>query len=112
MNYAYRVAFHEGLDPRRDFEWKAYPSPLLFAALERGEIDAAVTGDTLNFIPIKAGKARLVSMMATDQFSKDEYCCLLVFNTAFFKEHPEVAAAVTGLFTMPPSGYTTIRMRR
>jgi NitT/TauT family transport system substrate-binding protein len=95
MNYAYRAAFHEGLDPRRDFEWKAYPPPVLFAALERGEIDAAVTGDTLNFIPIKAGKARLISMMATDQFSKDEYCCLLVFNTAFFKEHPEVAAAVT-----------------
>ena len=95
MNYAFRVAFHEGLDPRRDFEWKAYPSPLLGAALERGEIDAAVTGDTLNFLAIKAGKARLVSMMATDSFSKDEYCCLLVFNSAFFKDHPDVAAAVT-----------------
>lgn len=95
MNYAFRAAFHEGLDPRRDFEWKAYPFPVLQAALERGEIDAAVTGDTLNFIAIKTGKARLISMMATDRFSKDEYCCLLVFNTAFFKEHRDVAAAVT-----------------
>lgn len=95
MNYAYRALIKAGLDPQKDVTWKAYPAAQLITALEKGEIDAAAGGDTMNFIWVDEGKAKIIGSMANDPGTKNEICCLIAFNSEFIAQNPETAKAVT-----------------
>lgn len=94
MNFAYRALYKEGLD-NADYEWRDYPAPQLLAALEKGEIQAAVTTEHVSFAWIDSGKARLIRSSTYDDDFKDEYCCLLTFRGELARNEPEVVEAVT-----------------
>ncbi|HBC91741.1 MAG TPA: hypothetical protein DCZ10_02240 [Pelotomaculum sp.] len=95
MNYAYRALIKAGLDPQKDVTWKAYPSAQLLTALQKGEIDAAANGDTMNFTWAKEGSVKIIASMATDPGTKEEICCLIAFNSGYIAQNPEKAKAVT-----------------
>jgi NitT/TauT family transport system substrate-binding protein len=95
MNYMYRTILHAGLDPVKDYSWMAFDRGALNIALESGKVEAIVGGDTVSLSKVRSGEYRFLTLMATDEYLKDELCCLLVFNTTFIKEHPEVARTVT-----------------
>ncbi len=94
MNFAYRALHKEGLDTA-DFVWRDYPAPQLLAALEKGEIQAAVTTEHVSFAWIDSGKVALIRSSTYDDDFKDEYCCLLTFRGELARNEPEVVEAIT-----------------
>ncbi|GHV46910.1 nitrate ABC transporter substrate-binding protein [Synergistales bacterium] len=95
MNYMYRVIIAEGLDPVKDFEWVAFDAGALIAALETGKADVVVGGDANTYAKIKTGEFSYIARMATDEYFKDEVCCLLAFSPSFIKEHRDIALVIT-----------------
>lgn len=95
MNYAYRALIKAGLNPAKDVTWKAYPSAQLITALQKGEVDAAVGGDTLNYTWKDQGQAKIIASMAKDPGFSDEICCLIAFNSNFIAKHPDEAKSIT-----------------
>lgn len=95
MNYVFRLLLQAGLNPQSDVAWKNYPGPQLETALEKGEIDAAVTGDTLAIGWVKKGKAKVIASMAKDAPFSNEICCLLGFNGKFLKDDQKSVTALT-----------------
>jgi NitT/TauT family transport system substrate-binding protein len=76
-----------------EVEWVVYPSTELPLALERGLVDAIGLGDPRAQIIENAGQARVIINSATDDYLKDEFCCVTPLRTKFVEEHPTVAAA-------------------
>jgi NitT/TauT family transport system substrate-binding protein len=64
-------------------------------ALERGQVDAIAVGDPTAYIVEQEGKARVIINQATDDYLKDEFCCVVVASANFVKNHPEAAAKFT-----------------
>ena len=95
MNYAYRALIKAGLDPAKDVTWKAYPQALLITALQKGQADAAVGGDTLDYTWRDQGQAKIIASMAKDPGFSNEICCLIAFNSGFIAKHPDEARAIT-----------------
>jgi NitT/TauT family transport system substrate-binding protein len=95
MNYFYRLALKEGLDPVKDFNYLAFDTGSLIAALDTGKADAVVGNDGNTYAKIKTGEFRYISRLATDKYFEGESCCLLVFSPKFVKAHPDVALKVT-----------------
>ncbi|MDR1021534.1 MAG: ABC transporter substrate-binding protein [Synergistaceae bacterium] len=97
QNYLFRTILHSGsgLDPRKDFEWLALDIGAAALALDADRVQALAGGDATLYPGIESGKHRYLSVMATDDYNKDELCCLLAFNPTFIKEHPDVAHALT-----------------
>lgn len=84
-----------GIDPERDVSWKAYPSPQLQQALEKGEIDAYVTWDPIPEIALQEGKVKRIFSTAASAPYNQEYCCYLGINGDLVKKDPQTAAALT-----------------
>jgi NitT/TauT family transport system substrate-binding protein len=76
-----------------EVEWVIYPSTELPLALERGLVDAIGLGDPRAAIIENAGQARVIINQATDDYLKDEFCCVTPLRTEFVEKHPAVAAA-------------------
>ncbi|MDR1021537.1 MAG: ABC transporter substrate-binding protein [Synergistaceae bacterium] len=95
QNYLYRYILHEGLDPAKDYNWVAIDSGSLMLALDTDKVDAVIGGDTSTYPRIKTGNYRYITLMATDEYLKDETCCLLAFSPVFIKEHKDIARIVT-----------------
>ena len=66
-------------------------------ALDSDQVQALTGPDAQLYPGVESGKYRFLSFMATDEYNKDELCCLLAFNPTFIKEHPDVAHALTKL---------------
>jgi NitT/TauT family transport system substrate-binding protein len=96
MNYAFRDIAALGLDPQNDYQWTAYSTTAaLLIALEKGEIAAAVGGDTGLWTEVDKGTAKFLSYMATDSAYANEDCCLLAFNPDFAAKHLDLVTALT-----------------
>ncbi|MDR1325798.1 MAG: ABC transporter substrate-binding protein [Treponema sp.] len=78
-----------------EVEWLIYQQADLPLALERGQVDAIAVGDPTAYIIEQEGKARVILNQATDDYLKDEFCCVVVASAAFVKNHPEAAAKFT-----------------
>jgi len=94
-NLASRALFTSGIDPKNGVTWKAFPMSELELALEKGEIDAIASADPIAQIIVDKGKARSILNSAKTTPYNQEYCCLVVVNGKFIKEHPDTAAAAT-----------------
>ncbi|MBJ6727990.1 ABC transporter substrate-binding protein [Geomesophilobacter sediminis] len=94
-NLASRALFTAGIDPKNGVTWKAFPMSELELALEKGEIDAIASADPIAQIIVDKGKARSILNSAKTTPYNQEYCCLVVVNGKFIKEHPDTAAAAT-----------------
>lgn len=93
--YASALISDEGQNPN-DYGWKAYAdNTALYLALEKGEIEALVGGDTLNYAQVNAGKARFLSYYATDPLFAGQTCCMLEWNYTFAQKNPDRVAAMS-----------------
>jgi NitT/TauT family transport system substrate-binding protein len=75
-----------------EVEWLIYQSADLPLALERGQVDAIALGDPTAYITEQETGARVIINQATDDYLKDEFCCVVVASTSFIKDHPLAAA--------------------
>jgi NitT/TauT family transport system substrate-binding protein len=84
-----------GIDPTTEIQWKAYPSPQLDEAINKGEIVAYMTWDPF---PSKAvlekGYINLFDIGRDAPFNTS-YCCFVGVNGNVVKNDPEKAAAIT-----------------
>jgi NitT/TauT family transport system substrate-binding protein len=90
-----RVLASLGLKPDgegADVEWIIYPESELALVLDRGLVDAIGTHDPAATIAQNEGKARTIMSNATDDYLKDEFCCMLMLRPSVVTEHPEEAA--------------------
>jgi len=84
-----------GIDPKTDVTWKAFPAPQLALVLEKGEIDALGTWDPFGQLALNDKKVRrLFSNTHTDPY-KSMYCCFVGLNGKLVKDDPETAKAIT-----------------
>jgi NitT/TauT family transport system substrate-binding protein len=95
MNFGFRVLNKYKIKPQTEAEWRDYPAPQLITALEKGEISAAITSDTLAFGWINEGKAKPLLIMATDENFKNEICCVTGIRGGFIKDHPKESVKFT-----------------
>ncbi|KNF08640.1 ABC-type nitrate/sulfonate/bicarbonate transport system, periplasmic component [Gottschalkia purinilytica] len=94
MNFGYRSILRDGLNVK-DYNWKDFPAQQLITALEKGEIQAAITGDQTAHAWIESGKVNVIRSSTHDEDYKDEYCCLLGIRGPIVRDEPEVAEALT-----------------
>jgi NitT/TauT family transport system substrate-binding protein len=78
-----------------EVEWVVFQSADLPLALERGQVDAIAVGDPTAYIIENEGKGRVIINQATDDYLKDEFCCVLLLSSDFVKNHPQLAAKYT-----------------
>jgi NitT/TauT family transport system substrate-binding protein len=72
-----------------EVEWLIYPSTELPLALERGQVDAIALGDPTAQIVENEGKGRVIINSATDNYLKDEFCCVIAASVAVLNSHPQ-----------------------
>lgn len=84
-----------GINPKTDVTWKAFPGPQLSQAMEKGEIDAFATWDPFGQLALNENKARLIFSSSHNDQYKNIYCCYIGINGKLVKEQPEVAGAIT-----------------
>jgi NitT/TauT family transport system substrate-binding protein len=75
-----------------EVEWVIYQQADLPLALERGQVDAIALGDPTAYIIESEGKGRVIINQATDDYLKEEYCCVIVAGINFIKNYPQTAA--------------------
>ncbi|MEN6412810.1 MAG: ABC transporter substrate-binding protein [Veillonellales bacterium] len=83
-----------GIDPKKDVEWRAYPSPQLSQALEKGDIAAFATWDPFGEIAVGKG-ARLIFSSTHDPQYHDQFCCFVGINGDVAQKNPEIAKKIT-----------------
>ena len=77
----------DGIDPQKDVTLMQVSSDACVAAMERGEISAALMSDTFAYAMVKDGKLRAVRSLLDSDF-QDENCCVIAMNGTFVKENP------------------------
>ncbi len=77
----------DGMDPQTDVELVQVSSDACVAAMERGEISAALLSDTFAYAMVKEGKLRAVRSLLDSDF-QDENCCVIAMNRTFTQENP------------------------
>ena len=77
----------DGIDPQNDLELMQVSSDACVAAMERGEISAALLSDTFAYAMVKEGKLRAVRSLLDSDF-QDENCCVIAMNRTFTQENP------------------------
>ena len=77
----------DGIDPQKDVTLMQVSSDACVAAMERGEISAALLSDTFAYAMVKEGKLRAVRSLLDSDFA-DENCCVLAMNRTFTQENP------------------------
>ena len=77
----------DGMNPQTDVELTQVSSDACVAAMERGEISAALLSDTFAYAMVKEGKLRAVRSLLDSDF-QDENCCVIAMNRTFTQENP------------------------
>ncbi|MBM7865587.1 ABC transporter substrate-binding protein [Heliobacterium gestii] len=91
-----RELVNNGVDYKKDVEWKVYPKTELELALDRGEVDAIALGEPFGTIIKKnTGKIRVIVDSAKTPPYKDEYCCLVLLSGKVIREDEAAAASIT-----------------
>jgi NitT/TauT family transport system substrate-binding protein len=87
-----------GIDPSleaRQVTLVALPPEQLGQRLEQGEIDAIATSDPIGTILEGKKVVKTIADQAVDAPYADEYCCVVVVNGEFARQHPAAATKVT-----------------
>ena len=77
----------DGIDPQKDVTLTQVSSDACVAAMERGEISAALLSDTFAYAMVKEGKLRAVRSLLDSDF-QDENCCVIAMNRTFVQQNP------------------------
>jgi NitT/TauT family transport system substrate-binding protein len=93
--FASRVLVAAGMDPKTDVEWVTFPGEAMSLALDQGRVEAVASAEPIGTMLIARDKVHKVSDQAIDAPYDDEYCCAVIVNGKFAREHPGEAAKVT-----------------
>ena len=77
----------DNINPQTDVTLTQVSSDACVAAMENGEISAALLSDTFAYAMVKEGKLRAVRSLLDSDF-QDENCCVLAMNRTFTQENP------------------------
>ena len=77
----------DGINPQNDLTLTQVSSDACVAAMENGEISAALLSDTFAYAMVKDGKLKCIRSLLDEDFS-DENCCVLAMNRTFVQENP------------------------
>ena len=77
----------DGINPQTDVTLTQVSSDACVAAMERGEISAALLSDTFAYAMVKDGKLRAVRSILDSDF-QDDPCCVIAMNRTFVQENP------------------------
>ncbi|MGM9662467.1 MAG: ABC transporter substrate-binding protein [Oscillospiraceae bacterium] len=77
----------DGINPQTDLELIQVSSDACVAAMERGEISAALLSDTFAYAMMKEGKLKCIRSLLDEDFA-DENCCVIAMNRTFVQENP------------------------
>ena len=77
----------DGINPQNDLTLTQVSSDACVAAMENGEISAALLSDTFAYAMVKEGKLKCIRSLLDSDF-QDENCCVLAMNRTFVQENP------------------------
>ena len=77
----------DGINPQTDLTLTQVSSDACVAAMENGEISAALLSDTFAYAMVKDGKLKCIRSLLDEDF-QDENCCVLAMNRTFVQENP------------------------
>ena len=77
----------DGINPQTDLTLTQVSSDACVAAMENGEISAALLSDTFAYAMVKEGKLKCIRSLLDSDFA-DENCCVLAMNRTFVLENP------------------------
>ena len=84
----------DGMDPLSDVTLTQVSSDACVAAMERGEISAALLSDTFAYAMMKEGKLKCIRSLQDEDFAGDA-CCVIAMNRTFVQENPTIAKKIT-----------------
>jgi NitT/TauT family transport system substrate-binding protein len=90
-----RVLGANGIDAKRDVEWRVFPAGELGLALQKGEVDAICDSEPIGTLLLAQGIVYNVADQGKDAPYKDEYCCAVIVNGNYFRNNPKNTAAAT-----------------
>ncbi len=90
-NIGARMLDRDGMDPFNDVEWAVVEVSACLAAMQNGDIDAVVTGDTWAYNMIKDGTLKCIRSITYDEDFMDEPCCVNIMNNDFIEQNPLMA---------------------
>lgn len=94
-NIVARLLDEYGVDPNNDIELLNVETSATIAAMENGEVDAAIFSDIWAYDMVQDGTLRPIISLTTDPAFQDEPCCVVAMNNKFIEENPVHAKYVT-----------------
>ncbi len=83
----------DGINPMTDVTLMQVSSDACVAAMENGEISAALLSDSFAYAMVKDGKLRAVRSLLDSDFA-DNNCCIIAMSNSWVKENPVHAKKV------------------
>lgn len=78
--------------PGGEVDWVVFSAPDLPLALERKQVDAVAINDPAAWIVEQGGKGRVIINTTTDEYLKDEICCVVETSSRVYNSHPAALA--------------------
>ncbi len=92
-NITARLLDHDGINPLTDVSLVQVENGACVAAMEKGDIAAALFTDVFAYDMVKDGTLRCVRSMLDEDVN--HLCCIIAMNGTFAKENPITAAKLT-----------------
>lgn len=83
----------DGINPQTDVTLTPVSADACVAAMERGEISAALLSDTFAYGMVKEGKLKCIRSLLDEDFA-DENCCVVAMNRTFTQENPVISKKI------------------
>lgn len=83
----------DGINPQNDVELIQVSNDACVAAMENGEISAALLSDSFAYNMVKEGKLKCVRSLLDEDFA-DEPCCIIAMNASFIEENPTISKKI------------------
>lgn len=83
----------DGINPQTDLTLTQVTADACVAAMERGEISAALLSDTFAYGMVKEGKLKCIRSLLDDDFANSN-CCVIAMNRTFTQENPVISKQI------------------
>lgn len=83
----------DGINPQTDVTLTPVTADATVAAMERGEISAALLSDTFAYGLVKEGKLKCIRSLLDEDFAKMN-CCVIAMNRTFTQENPVISKKI------------------
>ncbi|MDR3192455.1 MAG: ABC transporter substrate-binding protein [Treponema sp.] len=78
--------------PNLEVDFVIFQASDLPLAISTGQVDAIALGDPTAYLAELEHDLKVIINQATDDYLKDEFCCMVQLRTGFYLEHPKAAA--------------------